>query len=148
MTASPQVFSTPCKVRFSDVDPAGIAYYPTVVGYLHTAFEEFFEQFLGRPYADVVGRDGIGFPAVDLKMTFHRPLRFGETIDIAVSIVRISRSSVDFRYRLWGPDRALRAEARVTVVTVELAALRSIEVPSELRRGFERALENSEEPPE
>ena len=41
-------FTTTILVRFSDLDPAGIAYYPNLVNFLHVAFEDFFAGHVGR----------------------------------------------------------------------------------------------------
>src|SRR6185436_11346971 len=82
----PARFSADIKVRFSDVDRAGIAYYPRVIHWLHVAFEEFFEQFCGVPYATVLEKENLGFPAVDLKTEFVAPCRFGEVLTVHVSL--------------------------------------------------------------
>jgi 4-hydroxybenzoyl-CoA thioesterase len=86
MTPPQPPFATNIKVRFSDVDRAGIAYYPRVIHWLHVAFEEFFEQYCGVPYATVLEKENLGFPAVDLKTEFVRPCRFGEVLTVLVSL--------------------------------------------------------------
>jgi len=134
-------FETTVKVRFSDVDRAGIAYYPNLVHYLHVAFEEFFEGFVGVPYATVLERDNLGFPAVALKMDFHEPLRFGEEIRVQVAISHLGRTSIQFRYRLVDTKGKSRAEARVTVVCVALDTLEPQELPEPYRGHFARAVE-------
>ena len=40
-------YRTRVKVRFGDIDRAGIAYYPNLYHYCHIAFEDFFEEHLG-----------------------------------------------------------------------------------------------------
>lgn len=133
-------FETTIKVRFSDVDRAGIAYYPRVVHWLHVAFEEFFEGFVGVPYAAVLERENLGFPTVALEVEFLRPNRFGETLRVAVAIESIGTSSSRFRYQLFGPDGSERARARVTVVCVALDALQPVPLPERYRTRFAAAL--------
>jgi len=47
-------YTTSLKVRFGDVDHAGIAYYPTIIDYLHRGFEDFWEGWMQTPYREVV----------------------------------------------------------------------------------------------
>jgi 4-hydroxybenzoyl-CoA thioesterase len=140
-------FETRIKVRFSDVDRAGIAYYPRVIHWLHVAFEEFWEGFVGVPYASVLERENLGFPAVDLKVEFLKPTRFGEVLTVRVGIEKLGRSSSTFRYEVFGPDGGtggtavdLRVRARVTVVCVALDRLRSSPLPEKYRARFAQAL--------
>ncbi len=133
-------FQTPIKVRFSDVDRAGIAYYPRVVHWLHVAFEEFFEGFVGVPYATVLERENLGFPAVDLKVEFVRPMRFGEVLQVSVAVEQIGKSSSVFRYEVRGPQDDVRARARVAVVCVALDTLKPTPLPDRYRARFTAAL--------
>lgn len=150
-------FETTLAVRFSDVDPAGIAFYPTLVSYLHLAFEDLFERFVGRSYARVIQDDALGFPAVDLRMQFSAPFRFGEWVRVRITVKRLGHTSATFRYQLFGAATeaeaehaargAPRAEAQVTVVCVRLATLAKEPPPPLVRAAFERLQEQSEEGP-
>ena len=140
MSFETPLFETPIKVRFSDVDRAGIAYYPRVVHWLHVAFEEFFEGFVGVPYATVLERENLGFPAVDLKVEFVKPMRFGEVLKVGVALERIGGASSLFRYEVRGPDGDVRARARVTVVCVALDTLKPTPLPERYRSRFAAAL--------
>jgi 4-hydroxybenzoyl-CoA thioesterase len=134
-------FAASIKVRFSDVDRAGIAYYPRMVHWFHVAFEEFFENFCGVPYATVLEKENLGFPAVELRTEFLRPCRFGELLSVRVSLAKVGRSSSTFRYVVVGPDGAERARAFVTVVCVALDTLAPLPLPDRYRERFTAALE-------
>ncbi len=136
-------FTTQIKVRFSDVDRAGIAYYPRVVHWFHVAFEEFWEGFVGVPYATVLERENLGFPSVKLEVDFVRPTRFGELLTIAVAVEKLGRSSSTFRYEVCGPAGELRARAHVTVVCVALDTLKPQPLPDRYRAKFAAALDPS-----
>ena len=60
-------YTAKVKVRFGDIDHAGIAYYPNLYHYLHIAWEEFFEEFAGIPYPSVLDAERIGFPTVKVE---------------------------------------------------------------------------------
>jgi 4-hydroxybenzoyl-CoA thioesterase len=133
------LFETTIKVRFSDVDRAGIAYYPRVVHWLHVAFEDFWEEWIGVPYATVLEKENLGFPAVNLAVEFIKPTRFGELLTVRVGVEEIGRSSSRFRYEVLGPERDRRVVAHVTVVCVALDVLKSVTLPDRYRAKFEAA---------
>jgi 4-hydroxybenzoyl-CoA thioesterase len=134
-------FAANIKVRFSDVDRAGIAYYPRVIHWLHVAFEEFFENYCGVPYATVLEKENLGFPAVALKTEFVRPCRFGEVLTIRVSLARIGTTSSTFHYVIVGAAGDERARAFVTVVCVKLDTLEPTPLPERYRERFTAALD-------
>jgi 4-hydroxybenzoyl-CoA thioesterase len=142
------VFSTP--IRFSDVDHAGIVYYPRFFHYFHLAFEEFFVARLGaRSYVDLLDRQRVGFPAVASECQYREALRFGDSIDIEMSVTRLGGKSVQFRYRIFRvaderhPERTLCAEGTNTCAVVNLSEFRAIAIPEDLRALFSELLARS-----
>jgi 4-hydroxybenzoyl-CoA thioesterase len=132
-------FTTPVKVRFSDIDHAGIVYYPRIIHYFHLAFEEFFGECAGTHYARVLDDWKVGFPAVAANVEFRKPLAYGDTVDVEVSIDRVGNSSLVTRYRVrkQGPGEIV-AEGTVTTVTVDMDSFRSCPLPDRLREVFAR----------
>lgn len=130
-------FCARIPVRFSDVDPAGIVYYPRLLHYLHVAFEDFFNVHLGLPYAEILG-GGVGFPAVRVETDFSAPLRFGEIAVVEVSVERVGKKSATFGYVVWreGSEQVC-ARAAVTVATVDLQRLEAVPIPPGLREQLE-----------
>ena len=125
-------FRFPVRVRFGDVDHAGIVYYPRYFEYFHTAFEEMFAE----GYRHIVDDRSIGFPAVRVECDFHAPLRFGDLVEVEVTCDRTGRSSVTLHYRAV-KDGVATAEARITCAAVDMKVLRSIPIPDDLRARFE-----------
>lgn len=128
-------FSTP--VRFADVDHAGIVYYPRFFHLFHMAFEELWRARMGaRAYSELIDRDRVGFPAVRAECEFKAPLRFGDTAEVEVSVARLGRKSITFRYRVFraaeaeaGRERTLCAEGQVVCAVVDLAKFVAMPVP-------------------
>jgi 4-hydroxybenzoyl-CoA thioesterase len=133
----PFVFTTP--VRFSDVDHAGIVYYPRFFHFFHLAFEELWRARLGaRAYVELLDRDRVGFPAVRAECDYVLPLRFGDTADIELSIARLGNKSLTFRYRVFraaepGRERALAADGKVVAAVTDLAKFSAIVIPARIR---------------
>jgi len=128
------------KVRFGDIDRAGIVYYPRYFHYFHVAFEEFFADRVGVPYHVLLDDRRVGFPSVHVECDYLSPLRFGDVLEVRISVVRIGGSSVTFRYRARARRRRV-AEARATVVCVDMDTFRPKRIPAGLRRAFARHLE-------
>jgi 4-hydroxybenzoyl-CoA thioesterase len=127
------------KVRFGEIDEAGIVYYPRFFNYYHLAMEEFFEQAVGTPYAEVIKSWKVGFPTVHVEADFFKPLRFGDVLVISFSVVKLGRSSVRTRYRVRrrGED-AVAAEAQLTTACVDMTTFRARVIPEQLREVFDR----------
>ena len=132
-------FSTTILVRFCDLDPAGIAYYPNLVNYLHVAFEDFFAGFVGRPYPEVF-REGLGFPTARVEMEYLSPVHYGDRVRVGVAIEHLGRSSVRFRYEGSVEGRPVFV-ARNTAVVVDMRDFRPIPIPGQLRERLESAIE-------
>jgi len=128
-------------VRFGDLDAAGIAYYPNLVNFLHESFEDFFAGHVGRPYPEVY-REGIGFPTVRVEMEFLSPVRYGDHVDIDLTVERIGRSSVQIRYLGSVGGRPV-FRARNVAVVVDMRTFRPTPVPAWLRERFQAAMDPS-----
>ena len=125
---------TQLKVRFGDIDRAGIVYYPTLAHYTHLALEDFFDEHLGLPYAEVLGRHRIGLPAVHLAMRFRRPLRYGDRVEIEARVERVGTSSVSWRHRLFRNGEAEPSvEAEIVTVCMNIETFAKIPIPDWLR---------------
>lgn len=141
-------FTTKIKVRFGDVDRAGIAYYPNLYHFCHVAFEEFFEHFVGISYPKLIEEENLGFPTVRVESYFRRPVKYGDTLEVRVGIARVGESSVTFEFRASreGEGQLLFATSH-TCVGVDMKTFQPMRIPDGLRETFRRAgaaLEGSE----
>ncbi len=125
------MFAYTTPIRFSDVDHAGIVYYPRFFHFFHLAFEELWRERMGpHAYRELLDRDRIGFPAVRAECDFHAPLRFGDSAEIELGISRMGGKSIDFAYRVRNAEtRQLCAEGRVVCAVVDLARFVAVPVP-------------------
>jgi 4-hydroxybenzoyl-CoA thioesterase len=130
-------------VRFEEVDAAGIVFFGRFAGWAHEAMEHFFDVLDGG-YSGLILRRRVGLPAVDVKMTFRAPARYGDRLRIATSVARIGNRSATLRYRVrLAPDDVEVAVVEHTVVTTDLATLTSTDMPADVRA---RLLEHVETP--
>lgn len=131
-------FRTRVPVRFGDVDHAGIVFYPHFFIYFHEAFEQFFGD-ADIAYHRLVGERRVGFPTVHIESDFQQPLRYGDSLDIELSVPRIGRRSATFRYTCYRHGDGVRAcVVEITCACINMDSFRSIDIPEDLRTLFER----------
>jgi YbgC/YbaW family acyl-CoA thioester hydrolase len=95
-------------VRWSDVDPAGIAYYPRFFSWYDLGSEALFES-LGLPWPTLFPERGIiGVPIVETGSTFTRPLRYGDVVTLRTSVP-------------WVKAKTFRMEHEITLAGVRCA---------------------------
>lgn len=132
-------FETSYRVRFGDEDHARIVYYPRFFHIFHVAFEDFFDR-QGLPYRACL-EEGVGWPAVHAEADYQRPVRFGDDLVIRVSIEKIGRSSAAFVYEgTKAGDDGAAVRGKVVVACIDMASMRSQEIPAKYRALFERHL--------
>ncbi|HXT20355.1 MAG TPA: thioesterase family protein [Thermoanaerobaculia bacterium] len=126
-------FRAHLKVRFGDIDHAGIVYYPRFLHYFHVALEEFFSEVVGIEYHTVINEQRFGLPSVHLEIDFRRPLRFGDRIDVELRGLELGNTSVTWRYVVWKQDGSLAAEATIVTVGMDMDSYAKRELPPWLR---------------
>lgn len=130
-------FTTRITVRFGDIDPAGLVYYPRLFHYLHIAMEEFFAARCGVSYQKLLADERLGFPVVNARAEFFAPLVYGDEAEVEVFVSQTGRSSATFEYTI---RRACSGQvcARATLVqaAMNLDARRAVPVPEKYRAAF------------
>lgn len=127
-------FRAHLKVRFGDIDHAGIVYYPRIVHYFHMAMEEYFSQALHQDYARVLEEHRLGLPTVHLEVDFRHPFKFGDRIEVEARVSRIGSRSLTWRYRIFRRESdEVCVEAEVVTACVHLDRFEPIAVPDWLR---------------
>lgn len=122
------------KVRFHEVDPAGLLFFPHFLTYAHEAMERLFEPIDGG-YSGLILKRRIGLPAVAVQSEFNAPLRYGDSSLVQTTIDRLGDRSMTLRYVfLRASDGVTCAELHHTVVTTDLVEMKSCPMPDDVRR--------------
>lgn len=130
------------KVRFGEIDHAGVMYYPAFFDRMHRAFEDFWEEAVDRTYAEVLDVDGVGFPVIDVRSSFRAPFRLGDVMRVEIDALRLGTRSVTFRYRLFeGEGDALRTEAVIVSAVIAMEDFAPRELPPRYRERLLRYLD-------
>lgn len=134
-------FTSLQKIRFDDVDGAGIVYYPQYFHLCHKAFEDFFDDAGSISYPQMINEMRRGFPTVSIHSEFTAPLSYGDFVLVKLTVEKIGRSSAIFNYRIYRKkDSELCFSAEITSVFIDLDTKTPLPIPDEIRSLLENVL--------
>jgi len=134
-------FTVATKIRFDDVDGAGIVYYPHFFHLCHQAFEDLFDDVSSLSYPELIGVRRLGFPTVAIQSEFHAPLAYGDTAVVKITVRKIGRTSLVCHYDIFRKKDGRHAfEAEITTVLIDLQNQKPLPLTDELRAIFSRFL--------
>lgn len=132
-------FTSVQKIRFDDVDGAGIVYYPRYFHLCHAAFEDFFDAAAPISYPELISIRRRGFPTVKIESDFKAPLSYGDVAVVDVRVEHVGTSSARFRYEIRRKqDGVLAFSASVTSVFMDLDAKKSTPLTDDIRAVLDR----------
>ncbi len=126
------LWSAKTKFRHGQCDPAGIVYTPHFFDVFNRAIEEWFDDVLGIPYQDVIGRRRTGLGYVSASATFFDPCMMGDTGEIFVLVDRVGTKSYGLTLHLMKNGREALRGSFITVTT-DLDTHRSSKIPEDIR---------------
>jgi len=134
-------FTSVQKIRFDDVDGAGIVYYPQFFHLCHAAFEDFFDDAAPVSYPTMINERRLGFPTVALESQFKAPLSYGDIALVELSARHVGTSSLKIHYEIRRKrDGVLCFTAGITTVLINLDTQRPEPIPADFRAILERNL--------
>jgi len=126
-------------VRFSEIDAAGIVFYPRYIEMISAAIEDWFAGPLEFPFKQMHLDENTGIPTVDMHCRFFAPSRLGDVLTFEIKASKIGRSSVELEIDVRCDDEA-RFETRLTFVHAKRHGneWKSEPLPDELREKMSR----------
>lgn len=107
------------QIEWGHCDPAGIVFNPRYFEYFDWSTALLFERALGLTKPEMLKTyDAAGIPLVDTRARFLSPCRYGETIEITSSVLKLGRSSFEVEHRVFKGE-ALAVEGVETRVWTE-----------------------------
>lgn len=124
-------------LTFGEVDWARILYFPNLFHLCHSTLEAWFEEHSGQHYERLLSQRKLGFPTVHIAADFMKTMPYGITLDIAMHVTRIGRTSIGLVYlvRAVG-ETTIRAKVQHVVTCVALERFAPEPVPEDLRQAF------------
>lgn len=129
------------RVRWGDVDAAGIIFYGSYIRFFEIGETELFRA-VGLPYGKVFDELNIWLPRVHLECDFHRAAQMDDLLQVSVYVGRIGRTSLRLNFEVRKKNEAgeiekeLMATAHFVLVATDRENLKPLPVPKELRRAL------------
>jgi acyl-CoA thioester hydrolase len=122
------------RVRWGDVDAAGIIFYGAYIRFFEFAETELFRD-VGLPYSVMFDELDVWLPRVHLECDFHHAARLDDLLEVSVYVGRFGNKSMrlDFEVRRKG-DELVIAHAHFVLAAVRRDTFETVLVPDELRR--------------
>jgi len=130
------------RVRWGDVDAAGIIFYGSYIRFFEIGETELFRA-VGLPYGKVFDELNIWLPRVHLECDFHRAAQMDDLLQVSVYVGRIGRTSLRLNFEVRKKNEAgeieqeLMATAHFVLVSTDRENLKPLNVPQVLRRALE-----------
>ena len=126
------------RVRWGDVDAAGIIFYGAYIRFFEFAETEMFRA-TGLAYGVMFDELDIWLPRAHLECDFRRAAQLDDLLEVCASVGRVGMKSLrlDFEVRRNGEDELI-ADAHFVLVAVRRTTFESVPVPEELRSGLAR----------
>jgi YbgC/YbaW family acyl-CoA thioester hydrolase len=131
-------FTTTRRVEFGDTDMAGIMHFANFFRFMEVAETDFLRS---RGLSVSWYEDGIkhGFPRVSAACDYQRPARFEDVLTIAVTVEKLGRKSVTYRFDFTHHGETI-AVGRMTAVYCRSSGpqhIESLDIPPSLRAKLE-----------
>jgi acyl-CoA thioester hydrolase len=124
------------RVRWGDVDAAGIIFYGSYIRFFEYAETELFRA-VGLPYGRVFEELDIWLPRVHLENDFYHAAKLDDLLQVSVFVAKVGRSSLRLEFEVRRNHKPeLIATAHFILVTVSRKTFEGIPVPEELRRAL------------
>lgn len=120
------------RVRFADVDPAGIVFYPRYFEMINEMIEDWFDDGLGYGFDAMIVKGPHGVPLAHMEAEFKAPSRLDDTLDFSLVVRELGRSSIKLTLTARCGDE-VRMIARPTLVFIDGPANKPIAIPAALR---------------
>ena len=121
------------RVRFQDVDHAGIVFFGKVFEYCHVVYEEFVEQVLGLTPKEFFEDRDLGAPLVATRSEHFRPLYHGDRLVIHARVSQLGTSSMTMQYSVHNGLGELCATVWLKHAFIALSSFQTIPIPPPIR---------------
>lgn len=116
----------PVRVYYEDTDLGQVVYYANYLKFIERGRSEWLRA--AGVDQSVLLTEGLGFVVRRVEADYRRPARFDDRLDIVTRLVEAAGSRVVLQQSV-ERDGAVLFEARVTIVCVDLAAMRPHRLP-------------------
>jgi len=141
LTVANGEYVTELQVRWSDCDPAGVAYYANYFSFYEAAVVAFMEE-RGTSWHTLLEAHGVRFPRVEARCRYLASVTFGDHIRVRFRVAELRARVATMRFWIDRVrDGAPAAEGEVVIVCLPRQrpgadVARAIELPTSFREAF------------
>lgn len=88
------------RVEFSETDMAGIAHFSNFFRWMEAAEADFYRS-LDEPLICAEGATVTGWPRVRASCAYHAPIRFGEEVEVRLSVKELKIRAIAYAFRFY-----------------------------------------------
>ena len=141
MTLAPApVFRMALRVYWEDTDAAGIVFYANFLKFFERARTEWLRT-KGYSQEQLRTERGTGFIVTDASISYRRPARLDDLLDVTVALTRIGQASLQITQQASRivPDgtNELLADGTIRIGCVELGTYRPRRIPTEILQSIQ-----------
>jgi len=141
MTLAPApVFRMALRVYWEDTDAAGIVFYANFLKFFERARTEWLRT-KGYSQEQLRTERGTGFIVTDASISYRRPARLDDLIDVTVALTRVGQASLQIAQQALRivPDgtNELLADGTIRIGCVELGTHRPRRIPTEILQSIQ-----------
>lgn len=121
------------RVRWGDVDAAGIIFYGAYIRFFEFAETELFRA-VGLPYSVMFEELDVWLPRVHLECDFHHAAKLDDLLEVSVYVGRFGNKSMrlDFEVRRKGNETII-ANAHFVLASVRRDTFETVPIPEALQ---------------
>lgn len=128
-----QKFTIQERVRWSDVDYAGIVFYGSYLRFLEIAEEELFRTALQLSPLELYNNFNIWLPRVQIHCDFRSSAELNDLLEVTVWVSRFGGRSITLHFEVHKLDEArLILEAHTTMACLDRTTRKSRWMPDEI----------------
>ncbi len=135
------MFTEEITVNFYDCDPAGILFFGRIYELCHKAYEKMIGSF--SLANDFWNNEKFAVPVIHSEADYFKPLKYGEEIQISISVTVLKLSSFELNYQCTNKNGDVCAAVKTVHVFVSKASWEKTPVMDELKEKLSNHLKKN-----
>ncbi len=131
--------TTQVRVRYAETDQMGVVYYGNYATYFEIGRVEALRE-MGASYR-AMEESGVMLPVLDLKVKYIRPAKYDDLLTIKVTVPQMPNTRITFLYEITNEEGTLLTVGETTLVFVDMAKNRPVNIPEQFAGLFRRWFE-------
>jgi acyl-CoA thioester hydrolase len=130
------MFSWPVRVYYQHTDAGGVVFHGQYLNFMEAARAEMLRA-LGFEVGELARRDGVLFVVHKLQITYHKPARLGDGLDVTARCMKVGGARLQLAQSV-NRDAEMLASAEVTLACVDAAHHRPVPLPRVVKDALEQ----------